>query len=279
VQKKPLTISEIEAAYPDVLGQDIATLRTLRGLAVRDYDFARSDAIYRYMNLKNNNEDAKKLDHASQWLNGAFEAIAENYFCNVIALHALRDERELQARLEIDQLLIQIKRRHRRAFVPIFQKRYIALWHADQESGGVIFLKQQSVKEGFANHVDEAAELKSNADALYESERFQRRSEVIREYDQHFDRVFARQKEDLEQLDTQLKTLLSDVNARLEAELAEQFNHLIIALKFHLKKAIEDTVFDAETPARRGEIVYDLTTFLRGRIIQEEQSAWLVAVD
>jgi hypothetical protein len=279
VQKKPLTLPEIEDAYPDVRGQEISALRALRGDAIRAYDFARSDAIYRYIGLRQTGTSDYRLAQARQWLSDSLDQIVGNYFLNLVALNALRDERELQVRAEVDQLLHQMKRRHRRALLPIFHKRHIAMWRAEQESGAVILLRQRSIKQAFANRVAEAMELKANADDLHRVEVNQRKNEVDREYDQHIDRVTARQREDLEQLDTRLRVMLGEVAKRREAEFTEQTNRVIIALKYHLKKAVKDSVFYLEAPARRNEITIDLTGFLHKRIDEQNLKSWLVALE
>jgi hypothetical protein len=127
--------------------------------------------------------------------------------------------------------------------------------------------------------VDEAMELKGNADQLYASEIEQRKSEVESEFSVLFDRTTTRQNDDLEQLNAKLKFMLREVAKRREVEFAEQTNQVIVALKFHLQKAIADVLFLLEAPARRGDITKDLTSFLREKIKQQQLTEWLVAVE
>jgi hypothetical protein len=56
--------------------------------------------------------------------------------------------------------------------------------------------------------------------------------------------------------------MLADIRSTIDQEIKEMENRGICALRFHLRKAIEDVLTATESPAKRQEVTADLVQFL-----------------
>jgi hypothetical protein len=257
VSSKPtLTISQIESRYPDVREKKTAVeLRELRKQAVEVFDFDKSDAILAYLELLSTDISDSTIAEARVWLASCCQSAIGTFQSNLIELEWLLENRELHVRREIQSQFEELQLTHENSqIVPIEDKRQRAIHRAGAPSAAVLDLERKAKELALAGNGAEAREAKSQADALYDGEVATLTEAANQKFDAKQAQLAEVQIGQLKALEDKLKDMLDAIQSSYVKELKEQEAHLIVALKFHWRKAVNDVLAILETPSRRVEL-------------------------
>jgi hypothetical protein len=241
--------------YPDVCEKTAVMLRELRKKAVDEFDFDKSDAILAYLELLATDTSDSTIAEARVWLASNCQIAIGAFQSNLIELQWLLEDRERHARAGIQAQFEELQIKHEEIDVVNKEdKRRIALHRAGAPSAAVLELERKAKDLALAGNGIEAREAKRQADDLYDSEVETLAADINRKYDAQQERLAEEQIGDLKALEDKLQEMLDKVQSAYDREVKEQESHLIVALKFHWRKATEDVLFMLEAPSRRVEI-------------------------
>jgi hypothetical protein len=126
-----------------------------------------------------------------------------------------------------------------------------------------------------ANKGAEARDAKQQADALYDSEREANEGAVQRQFDALEAKIAPVHAGEFAALEEKLRDALARIQEAYVQELKEQENRLIVAIRFHWRKAVEDVLWSLETPARRVEITGTFRLLVVG-LLEQNKLDWLL---
>jgi hypothetical protein len=252
--KPSVTIPDIEARYPDLTSLTIVDLRDLRKKCVAEFDFDKSDAIQAYLDLIAASTCDSTIAQMRVWLASCCQAAIGAFQSNEIEFQMLHEDRELQVRREIQKLFDAMRARQRDALAVIEGKRFIARHKAHAPSSAVLELERLAREMALANNGLEAREAKQQADALYDREREANEAAVQKQFDALEAKLAPVHADEFALLEEKLRDSLARIQEAYLQEMKEQENRLVVAIRFHWRKAVEDVLWKLEAPARRVEI-------------------------
>jgi hypothetical protein len=281
------SIADIETRFPRIkkgwldslADKNSFELRNLRKAHVDAFEFDESDAIQLLLDLRSSDTSSTVIDAAKTWLRTCFEDVVGNFQSNSLELEELRDDRELQVRSEVDGLFQAMQTRHLGNLTRICASRRIALQNSDERlSADVRNLQKRSKSLALANMGTEARAAFGEAQSLSERERESRAQDIERAFARQLATAADAQTADIAALEAKLSAMLADIRSTIDQEIKEMENRGICALRFHLRKAIEDVLTATESPAKRQEITADLVQFLDKLIRAQDVPNFLPAL-
>lgn len=257
----PLRLTTIQHRDPSKMSL-IERLRVLKRQAITDCDFDRSSAIQRYIELKVVTDIDGAIVKAKAWLKEGVAAAIANYESNIDDIEAENSDKKIRIRTDCANIFGDMRERHISELEVIYMEQEIAL---EREGNRIPSeyrgMKRQAQKLAHVDETEAAKEINANAEQVRQAIVLARQKEVQESYARIVDQTIRRQQEELEGLQANLASLLTECDRGLEIELANQRKKVAVYLKHSLVVAIQSSCDWVERVEARSRIVNELTQY------------------
>ncbi|OHT12132.1 hypothetical protein TRFO_03775 [Tritrichomonas foetus] len=273
-------IKRIENENPEIVNQDIQSLRAMKRKAIESYDFHKSDDIQNYIRLISKDNTSRVIQAFQNWLKESIIDCFAQYNRNVSDIE--KDIENMKEKVKSEALTSyqQIEKRHIAEIEEITSNQMI---DADRESNRcspeVRELFIASKKLATADEVSQAKNLKEIAFDMQSSQIEERLQMVDSKYRNLMIQILKKHKSELEILNEKTQKMLETLENRKKEELKDQIKKVGVYLKFTQQKAIAEGSKQLVRKEMRSKVANDLAIYVKNFLISEKKEMFLAEMD
>ena len=247
-------LQEIERKYPDVKnaktygnpknGQwpdEISGLRRMKKDAIDNFDFDKSEAIQKYINLSSLDNTDRVIKSFQEWLKETILEAIGNYESNLVEIEQEINDKEIEARENANKAFENLKEKQLKEISDIETLRSISeLREKNREFADVQHLKIQSKKLATNDDVQGAKMFHQQALDLQKENVKNSTKSVNDRYDKLLDQLKEKQRSELTILEESLNSSLEKIEKEKDDSKKIQQRQISVYIKKNIQRAYTD---------------------------------------
>ena len=270
------TIRKIEEKYPNIVNQEIKTLRAMKKEAIENFEFNKSNDIQTYINFVSNDNVSKHMNVIKEQLRIDIIECFKQYDQNIQIIEKNKDNAIDNIDKEIlnQQNLIEFNQSNEVDVIENDQKKEAGL-EAVRLSSEVRSMLSQSQKLAHVDEYKEAKDLKEKAIDVQTQQIKDRIQIVDTKYKNILLETKKKHQNQIQSLYEKRDSLIEAILQRRENELNEQNKKIIVFIKYIIQQAIIKIPKHITQNQVKTRLINDILQTVRTTIAEEGREAFL----